>query len=701
MSRNIKHLKKIFTACIWAIILSCISFGLILWLWTFSLVSNISENINDTLTYRLQYPSNSHNNDVVIVKIDDTSLDSIGKSDLWMLAFDKWTYARAIENLFEIYNAWVIGIDIVFANPSVLWAADEQKLQQVLGDNAQRVVIATRSDYTPHPLCLYSNVSHGIININQAQKIRSVALEYPDYNISLYCSDTSVIPENTNGAYIFAGEILKKYTSIISPLEGNLIEKWFKKFEEISNNTGKIFIEYFHGGWDYEGTLWYESYSFSDILAWNLQDSAGNPINLENKIVLIWEVWTIMHDSHFTPISRTVKMPGVEINANIVSTLLKWSPLIEGNITTTFYVYLLINIILILSVFYFRFVVATWVFVVSILIGIIYGAWMFYLGEIINIFLIVSSLFLSYVVAYIYRFQVTDRSKRNLKKSFSLYVSPDVVHEIAQNPQSVSTSWQRREMSIFFSDIAWFTSISESTKPEVLLELLNEYFSNMTWILLKNKGTLDKYIWDAVMWFFNAPVFQENHSYYACLTAVEQQKKLTELNNDWKEKWYPHIAIRIWIHTWEAIHGNIGSLDTRLNYTVIWDSVNLASRLEAIGKRYGIYTCVSEDVYNLQKEKFNFRELDKITVKWKKIPVTIYELISVKWDPTYTSYTAELIKKYEQALHLYYEEKYSEAIAILKAQLDDTASEKLLERCENVLSWKIKIHQGVFEMTEK
>lgn len=700
-SKNMKYLKKICIASMWALLLSCFSFTFISWVWTFSLISNISNNVNDTLTYRLQYKENLHDNKVVIVKIDDASLDSIGKSDLWMLAFDKWTYADAIENIFQIYNAGVVGVDIVFANPSVLWPEDEQKLATTLSENKDRIVIASRSDYTPHPLCLYSWVTHGIINIDQTQKIRSVQLGYPEYDISTYCPEESVAKENQNGSYIFAWEILQKYKNIVSPFEGNDLEKGFSRFQEISQNNQKIFIEYFHGGWEYEGTLWYESYSFSDILAGNLQDDEGNIIDLKNKIVLIGEVGTIMHDSHFTPISRIVKMPWVEINANILSTLLGWSPLRVWNFQRTFFIYLLINLVLIWSVFYFRFIVAFWVFIISILMGIIFWASMFYLWVIVNIFLIVASLFLSYVVSYIYRFQVTDKSKRNLKKSFSLYVSPDVVHEISQNPQNVSTSGQKRELSIFFSDIVWFTSISESTQPEVLLELLNEYFSNMTWILLKNKGTLDKYIWDAVMWFFNAPIEQENHSYFACLTAVEQQKKLIELNTAWKEKWYPHIAIRIGIHSWEAIHGNIGSLDTRLNYTVIWDSVNLASRLEAIGKRYGIFTCVSEDVYKLQKEKFHFRELDKITVKWKKIPVTIYELISIKWDKSYSSDIAEVVRKYEAALHLYYEEKYQQAIDILRSQLSDTPSSKLRERCKNVLSWKIKIHQGVFEMTEK
>lgn len=143
---------------------------------------------------------------------------------------------------------------------------------------------------------------------------------------------------------------------------------------------------------------------------------------------------------------------------------------------------------------------------------------------------------LSYTIAFIYRFQITDKTKRLLKKQFSSYVSPDVVAEISKNPNSILTKGEKRDISIFFSDIVSFTSISENTDAEKLLKLLNEYFAEMTHIIHHNKGTLDKYIGDAVMCFFNAPIAQENHSYYACKTALEQQKRLKELNRMWHEK---------------------------------------------------------------------------------------------------------------------------------------------------------------------
>ncbi len=177
--------------------------------------------------------------------------------------------------------------------------------------------------------------------------------------------------------------------------------------------------------------------------------------------------------------------------------------------------------------------------------------------------------FLCVLGAYIYKFQVSDKAKRGLKKQFSLYVSPDIVEQMSKNSEVISLQGEKRELSIFFSDIVGFTDISEQTDPEKMVQLLNEYFSEMTKIIHKYKGTLDKYIGDSVMCFFNAPLRQENHSYALCMTALEQQKRLRELNTIWIPQGYHEIKIRIGLHTGEAVHGNLGGRDTRVSYTII------------------------------------------------------------------------------------------------------------------------------------
>lgn len=693
--------KKLFTF-LWVLIFGVFSYVCIWYLLSFSLFSSLAGLVNDTFSYKLQYANNAHENNVVIIKIDDKSLDILKSSDLWMLAFDKWTYAEAIENIFEVYGASTLGIDIVFANKSVLWESDEIKLQKALEKYSKRVVIASRSDYTPVPLCLYSGISHGIIEIQKWDKVREFQLDYPEYDISNVCSEETLWNTNTWWAWLFALEVLQKYAKQQSPIAEKSLEKTLEAFKEHESKKSTNYISFFHWWGDYEGTLGYQSYSFSDILLGRQKTKEGKEIDLRDKIVLIWEVGTLIHDNHFTPIHSSIKMPGVEIHANIISTLNSERILYEENTIYAFVFFISLHLLLFVAIFYL-WVSSSFILFILLSLGmVIFSATAFYFNEIYNTFHLLVSFLFSYIVWYLYRFAVTDKSKRELKKNFSRYVSPDIVHQITQDPKSVLTQGEKREMTIFFSDIEGFTSISEGMEAEQLIVLLNEYFSVMTRVLTDHKGTLDKYIWDAVMWFFNAPIRQENHSYYACMTALEQQKELEKLNIKWKKegKWYPKIRARIWLHMGEAIHGNVWGVDTRLNYTAIGDSVNLASRLEGIGKYYGVYICVSEDVYEKQKDQFHFRHLDTIKVKWKDIAVKIYELI---WEKTEVipADRLEKIDRYSLAMQEYYKEEYGKAKKIFSENSDDAASNMMAKRCQDVQEGKIEIIQGVFTMESK
>lgn len=226
---------------------------------------------------------------------------------------------------------------------------------------------------------------------------------------------------------------------------------------------------------------------------------------------------------------------------------------------------------------------------------------------------------------------------------------------------------------------------------------MEEYLSAMTDILISNKGTLDKYIGDAVMGFFNAPVRIEKSEYLACKTALEQQECLIELNQKWEREGIPHIAIRIGIDTGEAMVGNIGSKD-RFNYTVIGDHVNLASRLEGVNKEYLTKICVSENTYKKTKEDFFYRELDMIRVKGKIQGIKIYELVGYLDD---MSIKKEKYLTYESALALYYNGEYKKAQKIFSLNIEDLASAIMTKRCQDALDKKIEVVNGVYEMKTK
>ncbi len=303
---------------------------------------------------------------------------------------------------------------------------------------------------------------------------------------------------------------------------------------------------------------------------------------------------------------------------------------------------------------------------------------------------------LTYFSSEAYRNFIEERQSRFLKKAFSSYVSDKLVGQIIENPDLLKLGGQKKEITMLFSDIRGFTTLSEQVSPEQLVELLNDYFTPMTNIVLKNNGTLDKYIGDAIMALFNVPVDVENHEYYGCLTALEMIETLDVINMEFQKKGFPEIDIGIGLNTGYAVVGNMGT-DTRFDYTAIGDSVNLASRLEGTNKFFGTRIIVSEFTYLKVKDNFKFRMLDKIRVKGKAEGITIYELNEHLED--------ELMEKFNNALHLYFQKDFKGAFEIfsnLSNKFNDKASTALKERCEYYISnppsdtW-----DGVFVMTSK
>jgi adenylate cyclase len=218
------------------------------------------------------------------------------------------------------------------------------------------------------------------------------------------------------------------------------------------------------------------------------------------------------------------------------------------------------------------------------------------------------------------------RERRWLRQAFGRYLSPEVVQVIVSHPERLQLGGKEVEGTVLFSDLAGFTSFSENMTPADLIGLLNEYFSPLVAIILAHQGTLDKFIGDAIMAFWGAPLPLEDHAVKACQTALAMQRAMSGLQDRWQEKGYPLLTTRIGIHSGPLVAGNVGSRE-RFNYTVLGDTVNLASRLESVNKIYGTNTILSEDNHRLVADKFLFRELDLIRVKGRVQPVTIYELL--------------------------------------------------------------------------
>jgi adenylate cyclase len=221
------------------------------------------------------------------------------------------------------------------------------------------------------------------------------------------------------------------------------------------------------------------------------------------------------------------------------------------------------------------------------------------------------------------------REKRWLRQAFSRYVSPSIVEDIAAHPERLELGGEEVDATVLFADLTDFTALSERMPPKEVIHLLDEYFTVMTQIILAHKGTVDKYIGDAIMCFWGAPMPQRDHAIRACRSALEMIKAMCGLNDRWRAQGHPSLKLRIGIHSGRVVAGNVGSRE-RFNYTVMGDTVNLANRLEQVNKFFGSQILLSEATHRLAKGDFLVRELDRIRVKGRRQPVTLYELLGYR-----------------------------------------------------------------------
>ncbi|PKL50815.1 MAG: hypothetical protein CVV42_02075 [Candidatus Riflebacteria bacterium HGW-Riflebacteria-2] len=269
------------------------------------------------------------------------------------------------------------------------------------------------------------------------------------------------------------------------------------------------------------------------------------------------------------------------------------------------------------------------------------------------------------------------------KDMFSRFVAADVVQYMLDNPDMVKPGGEKVELTIFFSDVAGFTSISEALTPEELVVLLNEYLGAMTDLLFEYGGTLDKFIGDAVMAFWNFPRKQDDHAVRGCLCALAMQRKINELQIGWAERGLPRVSARAGLNTANVVVGYMGSSKAQMNFTCMGDGVNLASRLEGANKEYGTALMVSDATFQRAKHVVVGRFLDFLAVKGKKEPVKVHELVcEVGNEPPGWN---ELIELYDRAIQLHLERKWDEAIAtfeqILARWPDDGPSHTYIARC--------------------
>ncbi|HVH50263.1 MAG TPA: adenylate/guanylate cyclase domain-containing protein [Candidatus Bathyarchaeia archaeon] len=458
-----------------------------------------------------------------------------------------------------------------------------------------------------------------------------------------------------------------------------------------TDDLGRVYVN-FHGP-----SYTYPHYSMADVVAGKVPAGA-----FSGKIVLIGATATGIGDLRTTPFGG-LDYPGVEIHANVIDNILHGSFLRRGARESLWDLVLIFAFGIPLGI-WMALVSPRWmgcgVFLLLFLAAVDYLA--FLRGSWLNFTIPALTLTANVILVSLFRVLIEEKEKRRVRTAFGQYLSPEVVRRLLLNPELVEP--RKTEITVMFSDIRGFTTISEKLDAQELAIFLNQYLSDMTSIVFERGGTLDKYIGDAVMAFWNAPFEQESHAALACRTALDMMARIHQMQEKWAAEGKPRLDIGIGLNTGVASVGNMGS-SLRYGYTALGDSVNLASRLEGLNKDYGTHILVNETTYLATKNSgFVFRELDLIRVKGKLQPVVIYELVAAVAD--LSPDTQCRLERFHQSRALFQQRRWLDAQSAFQSILDqwpdDGPARAYWKRCQEYLfdeppsGW-----DGVFTMTHK
>jgi adenylate cyclase len=441
------------------------------------------------------------------------------------------------------------------------------------------------------------------------------------------------------------------------------------------------------------------TYSAADILQGNISPSA-----LQDKIVYLGVSAVGVADVRSTSFGAV--FPAVEIQANVLENLLAQDTLNINNLANFTDVLTMLCIIALYSILLPRLkgVKTRALFALAVLV--VYTGINYYLFSVklvwVNMLYPLIAGLLSAGLLSVYLGVVVERTVSTVRAAFKSYLHPGLVDKLTQQPDRLRFGGEQKELTILFSDIRNFTSLSENLEPQQLSRFLRCYMDPMTEQVFQSRGTLDKYIGDAVMAFFGAPYESELHPVNACECALGMINRLKDVQACCPDLTHAFpLYIGIGIHTGETVVGNFGS-SQRFNYTVLGDNVNLASRLEGMSKNYGVDIVVSESTYHVAKHQFIFRELDKVRVKGKESPVTLYELRG----RTGTVQDKAYMDRWTQALMAYRQQQWQAALEsfelLLVENSADKASELYIKRIkEFIVSPPAQSWDGVYRYTVK
>lgn len=562
---------------------------------------------------------------VIIVDINDDSRKAFGRN---ISSWERRFYGKVIRNLADA-GAKVIGVDIMFSAPSIYGKEDDDYLRDSI-EYAGNVFLAGyfSSMGLTKPLEDFLSVSSGlgIININPDPdgKVRKLQMIY------------GVLDEGENINYIpsfsllLAGAYLFGENGKVPPIDlsNASLLRWGDM--KINIREGSMFINYMGKRRNIKYVPFEKIYSGD----FNKEEVKGKIVMIGNTSYLFHDYYTIPFSGWFKRNERELRaivedsMPGVEIHAHALSAILMNKTIkMTSRITE-------VILIFIAGIF------AWSIFIAMRLPGSVGGIiFLFFLCGIwctdflclsfrdtyFSQFPMLALSITSFITGLWYHRSLERREKRVIKETFGRYMSPQIVNELLKNPSLIRPGGVKKELTIFFCDIRDFTLISEKMNPDSLVDMVNSYFSAMTEVVFSNGGVIDKFIGDAIMAFFGAPIDDPDHAVKACRCALQMVDRLEEFNKKNSEKGYSPLMIGIGINTDVVVIGNMGS-ESRMDYTVIGDGVNLASRVEGLTKEYKVPIVISENTANKIKDHFALICLGEVKVKGKEKSVKVYSI---------------------------------------------------------------------------
>jgi adenylate cyclase len=644
---------------------------------------------------------------LVLAAIDDKSLAKIGR---W-----PWSRTQIIKlvNKLNQYGAKVVAFDIFFSEPELacnaespdaLLAATLKKFQSVPGkkiilpysvtkretktideesffkdppDQLLNFIMDARqaegsnlqeylAEKKVYPIDVLANSEVGIAHIEAEADADGVFRHYP-------------VTANVGSLYFpsFALQSFEMFSGDHAVINLPSVETGYiqtKKGNIFLNYNGEAKVRWF-GGLDH----------FPTVSIWDIFQAKDNDLEMQkvfkDKLVFVGSTAYGANDLRNTPVDSI--LPGIVFHMNMVHMLLEGKFFVsELDSTKISWVMLLGGSALIITIMFFGNAILDFLAVFTIMGGIFYIDTYYYIPRGYNnrVFFCLFSVLSCYSWTTFLHFYQSNKEKKKIRGTFSRYLAPSIVNDLLKNPEKVRLGGEKKNITVFFSDVRDFTSISEKLTPEQLTLCLNKYMTMMTDTLFEHNGTLDKYIGDAMVAYWGAPVDLQDHPYWAVKGAIAMIERLPAVNEEFKREGFPTFKHGIGLNTGECSVGNMGS-NQIFSYTALGDNMNLGARLESLCKFYGVQLNISEFTKNaipkeLQKE-FTFRTLDKVVVKGKENAVMIYEVLHPS-HPLKNEVSA--LESYEQAFLLYLKQHFVEASRIFRNLHNSFPEDKSFER---------------------